>query len=102
MDPIIFDDGSTITFGNNGEVVSVTSAAGDPVSYPGPQGSGIVQQFSDLFNYGIRAAIDSRFRPTAAASSAGAPAVQGVSRQSMTLLIVAALGVAAVLLLKKG
>lgn len=69
----VFDDGSTVVV-TGGELVSITDSGGEAVPVPGPGGSSVVQQFTDLFNYGARAWLDSELRPsTAAGRTAGAP-----------------------------
>lgn len=52
----VFDDGSTITFDDDNNVVSVTDNSGAAVPVPPPGGSPIVQQFAQLFNGVVRSA----------------------------------------------
>lgn len=74
----VFDDGSTVqTDDVSGVVVSVTDKNGVP--QPVAQGGGaIVQQFAQLFNYGVRSVLDAKYRP------AVAPATQTGTVQSLT------------------
>jgi hypothetical protein len=88
----IFDDGSILTYDNDGNVISAVSSDGQALAVPGPQGSGVVQQFANLFNYGVRAAIDTRLRaPQPQAPAPGDAAVTSDARLKM-LLVVALLG----------
>ena len=97
----IFDDGSTLTFDNAGYVISATTSDGDPLAMPGPAGSGVVQQFANLFNYGIRSAIDARFRPSAQAAPGTAQAAAVPSAATLrTVLLVAVAAVLAIKFLK--
>ena len=95
----IFDDGSTLVYDDAGQLVSYTSSQGVPQPVPGPSGSAIVQQFTDLFNYGVRSVIDAQYRRSAAAPPPGAPAAQAFSLtpQTKNLLL---LGVAGLLAYK--
>jgi hypothetical protein len=96
----IFDDGSTLTFDSAGNVVSHTDAAGNGVAVPPAGGSPIVQQFADLFQYGIRAAIDSRLTGAQAATRAPGTPVLSNELQLRGLLVIAVLGFVAFKFLK--
>lgn len=91
MNTQIFDDGSVLTYDNDGNVISAVSSDGEALAVPGPQGSGVVQQFSTLFNYGARAAIDRFLGPqqaaTAAAPGNAATALSSDSRLKLVLLL---------------
>ena len=90
----IFDDGSTLTYDAAGNVVSHTDASGTAVAVPPAEGSPIVQQFSNLFNYGIRAAIDKYVSPGASAAPGTVQAQTVVAQQQAQtkLLLVLAVG----------
>lgn len=92
----IFDDGSSITTDDNtGQITGVTARDGTPQPVPPVNGTPIVQQFADLFNYGVRAVINASTRAPGASPAAsagpGAPAASAVaSSASVTRLILLA------------
>jgi hypothetical protein len=92
----IFDDGSVLTYDNDGNVISAVSSDGQALAVPGPQGSGVVQQFATLFNYGARAAIDRFVRPTQAqaATAPGNAATKLSPDAQLKLVLLLALGAA--------
>jgi len=58
----VFDDGSSLWIDGDGNILGAVNNLGIPQSMPGPNGSPIVQQFAELFNYGVRGFLDSKFR----------------------------------------
>lgn len=103
MNDFIFDDGTTITQDDGGNVVGATDQNGRAVEVAGREGSSIVQQFADLFNYGARSAIDANFKgtkgtPANVALVQATPAAQ--LQRLMPLLILVAVGAVAFKLLK--
>lgn len=52
-----FDDGSTIVYDDANNVIGATDWNGVPVLAPSGESS-LVRQFSELFNFGMRAIID--------------------------------------------
>jgi hypothetical protein len=79
----VFDNGTVGRYSAGGELLSLTNADGGAEYVPPEDGSPIVKQFVDLFNYGARAALDARFRSNAqgaAAAPALTPAQPGAPR----------------------
>lgn len=92
MQTSVYDDGSSVTVDQLGNIVSITDSEGRAQSVPGPSGSGVVQQFYELFNYGARAAIDRAARGQGAAQAAAqpAPVTQPNLARYMPLVLLAA------------
>lgn len=76
----VFDDGSTVTTDDSGNVIAVTNSVGDAQYVPPSGGSAIVQQFSALFNRGIQAVADTV--SVKLASAGGKPAAAPGTPQS--------------------
>lgn len=72
----IFDDGSVLTYDELDRVVSGVDSGGAPLYVPPAEGSPIVQQFTNLFNYGVRAVYDLAASKNRQAATAGAPRLQ--------------------------
>lgn len=90
----IFDDGSTLTYDDvSGLPISGVDSSGAPIYVPPPAGSPIVQQFANLFNYGVRAVYDLAIRKDQV-QAAGAPRLQPSPLQRyVPVLLVAGAGV---------
>lgn len=100
---VVYDDGSTLTYDGAGNVIAMSDSSGAAQSVPPPGGSAIVRQFSDLFNYGVRAVIDREFRSQPAAVSpavAGAPMTQPNWQRYVPLLMIVGGGIIAYKLLR--
>ena len=72
-----FEDGSVLTYDGDGNVISHVDAYGNDVAVPPPEGSGVVQQFRTLFDVGVRAYLDDRFRSSGGTPTPGTPGAPG-------------------------
>lgn len=81
----ISDDGSTISYDDFGNVVGVTDNQGNPVQSAGAAGSPIVQQFANLFTYGIRSIINAKY-PAGPGTPAPAAATAAQASQNTVQL----------------
>lgn len=97
-----YDDGSTLTVDGSGAVLGATDINGNPVAPPPAEGSTLVQHAAALFNYGIRAAIDARFRqqPMQAAPAASVPSLSQNLARFVPILLIAGIAIVAYKALK--
>lgn len=89
-----FDDGSTLTYDDAGNVVAATDNTGGAYYVPGANGSAIVQQFANLFQYGIQGVLNRLGGATSSAAqqAAGAPRTQPAGQAMGGVLVLALAG----------
>jgi hypothetical protein len=99
----IFDDGSSVTYDDAGNVISVVNSAGVAQYAPPTDGSAIVQQFASLFTKGIQAVANSvaiKLQGSLSGAAApGTPASQ--AKPNYTPLLLIGGGIAALALLTR-
>lgn len=99
----VLDNGTVLWRDPDGNVTAAQDNQGNPVRIPGAEGSGIVQQFANLLQYGVRAAINSRYGlANAQPQAVVVTQPQAQTRTVLMVLLIGALGVAAYQLAKKG
>ena len=96
----VFDDGAVYWYDREGNVSYAQDASGAAMQSFGAAGSGIVQQFVSLFDYGVRAAIENKFPKSPTVQRKGAAPALGESNLN-GLLILGAIAFFAVKLLAK-